>query len=63
MDRKLDEVAGDLDDLSIEVDELKEQPAGPDRASLDKIANALDEARDAVDEIDDADAGAEGDDA
>jgi hypothetical protein len=53
-DRKLDEVAGDLDDLSIEVDELKEQPAGADRESLDKITDALNAARDAVDEIADA---------
>jgi hypothetical protein len=53
-DRKLDEVAGDLDDLSIEVDELKEQPAGADRESLDKITAALNAARDAVDEIADA---------
>jgi hypothetical protein len=60
IDRKLDEVAGDLDDLSIEVDELKEQPAGPDRKSLDKIANALDSARDAVDEIANADVDTEG---
>ena len=44
----------DLDDLSIEVEELKEQPAGPDRESLDKITTALDAARDAVDEIADA---------
>jgi hypothetical protein len=58
IDRKLDEVAGDLDDLTIEVDELKEQPQGADRGSLDKIADALDAARDAVDEIADA----EGDD-
>jgi hypothetical protein len=58
IDRKLDEVAGDLDDLSIDVDELKEQPAGADRQSLDKIANAIEAARDAVDEIADA----EGDD-
>jgi hypothetical protein len=50
IDRKLDEVAGDLDDLSIDVDELKEQPAGSSRASLDKIANAVDTARDAVNE-------------
>jgi hypothetical protein len=54
IDRKLDKVAGDLDDLSIEVEELKEQPAGPDRESLDKITTALDAARDAVDEIADA---------
>jgi hypothetical protein len=54
IDRKLDEVAGDLDDLSIEVDELKEQPAGPGRESLDKITDALEAARDAVDEIADA---------
>jgi hypothetical protein len=53
-DRKLDEVAGDLDDLSIEVDELKEQPAGADRERLDKITEALNAARDAVDEIADA---------
>jgi hypothetical protein len=59
IDRKLEEVAGDLDDLSIEVEELKDRPAGPDRQSLDKITKALDDARDAVDEIADA----EGDDA
>jgi hypothetical protein len=40
--------------LSIEIEELKEQPDGPARESLDKITTALDEARDAVDEIVDA---------
>jgi len=52
--RKLEEVASDLDDLSIDVDELKEQPDGPDPESLDEIADALDTARDAVDDIADS---------
>ena len=53
--RKLEELASDLDDFLIDVDELKGQSDGPDDESLDKIAGALDDARDAVDDIGDSD--------
>ena len=56
INRKLEEVASDLDDLLIDVDELKDQSDGPDNESLDRTAAALDLARDAIDDIADDDA-------
>jgi hypothetical protein len=53
--RKLEEVASDLDDFLIDVDELKGPSDGPDDESLDKIAGALEDAGDAVDDISDSD--------
>ena len=40
--RKLDEVASELDDLLIDVDELRDVAGGPDDESLGKIEEALD---------------------
>ena len=53
--RKLEELAGDLDDFLIDVDDLTGQSDGPDDESLDKIAGALDDAPDTVDDIIDSD--------
>ena len=53
--RQLEEVASQLDDLWIDVDELKDQSEGPDQESLDRIADALDPARDGIDDISDDD--------
>lgn len=51
MDRlKLDDFGGDFDDLLIDVDELQDQPNGPDGESLDKIAGVRDDARDQADD-------------
>jgi len=51
---KLGELAAELDDLKISVEELKEDP--PDhveRKDLDAILTSLDEATDTTDELDD----------
>jgi hypothetical protein len=48
---KIDEMAEDLDDLSVTVDEIKEDPGDIDEKKLNKVKGALDRATDAVDEI------------
>jgi hypothetical protein len=51
---KLGELAAELDDLKISVEELKEDP--PDhveKKDLDTILTSLDEATDTTDELDD----------
>ena len=48
---KIDEMAEDLDDLSVTVDEIKDDPGDIDEKKLDKVKGALDRATDAVDEI------------
>ena len=49
--RKIDEMAEDLDDLSVTVDEIKDDPGDIDEKKLEKVKGALDRATDAVDEI------------
>ena len=49
--RKIDEMAEDLDDLSVTVDEIKDDPGDIDEKKLNKVKGALDRATDAVDEI------------
>jgi len=49
--RKIDEMAEDLDDLGVTVDEIKDDPGDIDEKKLDKVKGALDRATDAVDEI------------
>ena len=48
---KIDEMAEDLDDLSVTVDEIKDEPGDIDEKKLNKVKGALDRATDAVDEI------------
>jgi outer membrane murein-binding lipoprotein Lpp len=49
--RKIDELAETLSDLSITVDELRDNPEGIDEDKLSDIKAALDRAIAAVDEI------------
>ena len=49
--RKIDELAETLSDLSITVDELRDNPEGIDQDKLGDIKAALDRALAAVDEI------------
>ena len=49
--RKIDELAETLSDLSITVDELRDNPEGIDEGKLSDINAALDRALAAVDEI------------
>jgi len=49
--RKFDEMAADLDDLALNVDELHADPAGIDPAKLEQVKTALDRAKDVVDDI------------
>ena len=48
---KIDEMAEDLDDLSVTVDEIKDEPGDIDEKKLNKVKGALDRATDAIDEI------------
>ena len=48
---KIDEMAEDLDDLSVTMDEIKDEPGDIDEKKLNKVKGALDRATDAVDEI------------
>jgi outer membrane murein-binding lipoprotein Lpp len=49
--RKIDELAETLGDLSVTVDELKDDPDGIDEGKLNQIKAALDKATAVVDEI------------
>jgi outer membrane murein-binding lipoprotein Lpp len=49
--RKIDELAETLGDLSVTVDELKNDPDGIDQRKLSEIKAALDKATAVVDEI------------
>jgi hypothetical protein len=44
-------MAEDLDDLSVTMDEIKDDPGDIDKKKLDKVKGAIDRATDAVDEI------------
>ena len=48
---RIDEMAEDLDDLSVTVDEIKDEPGDIDEKKLNKVKGALDRATDAIDEI------------
>jgi hypothetical protein len=48
---KIDELADDLTDLSVTVDEIKEDPGDIDEQKLDEVQGALDRATGVVDEI------------
>ena len=49
--RKIDELAETLGDLSVTVDELRDEPDGIDAGKLNEIKAALDRALAVVDEI------------
>jgi hypothetical protein len=49
--RKFEEMAADLDDLALHVDELHVDPADIDPEKLEEVKTALDRAKDAVDDI------------
>ena len=51
MPDKFDEVASNLDDLAIDVDELEDTAADIDATKLEKIKEGLDIAKDAIDDI------------
>ena len=48
---KVDELAESLDDLSVTVDELKDDPGGIDQGKLDEVKGALDRATGVIDDI------------
>lgn len=52
--RKIDELAETLGDLSVTVDELRDDPDGIDARKLNEIKAALDRATAVVDEIENA---------
>jgi hypothetical protein len=55
---KLDELSSGLDDLTITVDELKDESGNIARnKKLDEVHDAIETASDAVDEIEDAEIG------
>jgi soluble cytochrome b562 len=53
---KVDDLAEGLDDLSVTVDEIKDDPGGIDEGKLDEVKGALDRATDVVDDIENDDA-------
>ena len=53
--RKVDEMAESLGDLSVTVDEIRENPGGLDEGKLKGVQKALDRATDLVDEIENDD--------
>ena len=54
---KLDELSNGLDDLTVTVDELKEEPGTMDRKKLQEVHDAIETAGDAVDELEDPEEG------
>ena len=52
--KKLDELSIGLDDLTVTVEELKDESDSMDHKQLDEVHKALETASDTVDEIDDA---------
>ncbi len=49
--RKVERIASDLDDIAIEIDELREESASADAERLEEVNNAIDRAGDVLDEI------------
>jgi hypothetical protein len=49
--RNLNDLASDLDDFLIDLDELQDPSNGPEGESLDKIASAPDDAPDETDDL------------
>ena len=49
--RKVERIASDLDDIAIEIDELREESASADAERLEEVKNAIDRAGDVLDEI------------
>lgn len=53
--RKLDELAGDIDDASLTVEELQHAPAGDAHEKLDELHETLEAASDTIDDLVDED--------
>jgi len=53
---KVDDLAEGLDELSVTVDEIKDDPRGIDEGKLDEVKGALDRATNVVDDIENDDA-------
>ncbi len=54
MNRKLDEIANNLDDMSVTLEEIKDQVsdnAAPDHSKLDRIHSEITRVGDRIDEI------------
>ena len=49
--RKLDELATDVDDASITVEELQHEPDGDSHEKLDELHKTLEDASDTIDEL------------
>lgn len=49
--RKVERIASDLDDISIELDELREESPSADAERLEEVKNALDRAGDVLDDV------------
>jgi len=54
MSDKVDELASDVDDALLSVEELKEEPGSIKGKSIHIVEDALKEAKDGVDEMEDA---------
>ncbi len=53
---RIDDVADQLDDIKVTVDELAETQRGAGREAVDRLHKAIEGAIDAVDELEDLDA-------
>jgi hypothetical protein len=51
--RKLDELASDIDDASLTVEELQDVPDTDMREKLDELHKTLEDASDTIDELED----------
>ena len=51
---RVDELASDVDDALVSVDELANEPEGIEGKEISKVKDALEKAKDAVDEMEDA---------
>ncbi len=49
--RIVEKIASDLDDISIEVDEIREESASVEAEKLEKVKSALDYAGEVIDDI------------
>ena len=54
MSDKVDELASDVDDALVSVEELKDEPGSIKGKAIHKVQDALKEAKDGVDEMEDA---------
>jgi outer membrane murein-binding lipoprotein Lpp len=54
MSDKVDELASDVDDAMVSVDELADDPGSTEGKTIRKVKDALEKAKDNVDEMEDA---------